>query len=755
MAKKIDELVIEIRGDLKDLKKGLAESAKVTTKSVDKIKKSLLGAQGAFTVFAGTLAAKGVTSALAVLNNLFSQTTADALEFSKSIAEINSILPKNEKITLAAKNEFIKFSNSFAGKPQAQAKAFYAIVSAGVKGTAKQLSVLKTANKAAVAGLVDIDISARVLVSSVNAYAESGLTAEQASDALFVTVREGQTTFTELANSMGTVAPIAAAAGISFSDLTGALAFVTKSGVSTSEAATGLRATITSLIKPTEDAKKAAAELGIELSTKGVKAAGGLANFFDKLKTATGGSEVALGKLFPNVRALSTVISITRGDFEDFKNILSETEKATGATDIAFQVMSKSAAFQFERLTQELQNIPQAFLVNFEDPIADAIKSIRDFAGGKGILLVADAVTFTIDALVAFNEAINSVSGGLDFVIDSFLATKQALLEFKLIQTEATKAEIAEIKLIRAEIQKSTFFRNKATDEAIADIEKFKKKLEESRAKQIVIEEKFREKQKEADLVAATGKISSEQTLSLAQVSELQTRNDLLRNLDSNAHAEEIAENEKRIKIRLQQETKFTNEKITLLLKERDTQKAVEINKAANLKRGLSALSNTFGQTKNLLKKGSAEYKIAAIAQATISTFLAATESFAAVALIPFVGPALAPIAAAAAIAAGLVNIATITAVQLKHGTDSVPGIGNKDNVPALLQPKERVLSRPTNKDLTSFLSQVLDSNNKLKSSFASQSNSKLEISLKDDLIDFIEMKFVERGLFSTSIQAG
>lgn len=68
----------------------------------------------------------------------------------------------------------------------------------------------------------------------------------------------------------------------------------------------------------------------------------------------------------------------------------------------------------------------------------------------------------------------------------------------------------------------------------------------------------------------------------------------------------------------------------------------------------LASIGNTFG------KKGFKIAKAAAIAQATIKTYEAATGAYAALAGIPYVGPALGAAAAAAAIAAGMANIASI-----------------------------------------------------------------------------------------------
>lgn len=497
----------------------IRELAKLN-KAVKKTGKEGAGAFGkmdiALGAFAGSFAAAGLAKGLQLLGSAFSGTLNDALEFSKALAEVNSILPQNEKLTLRAKNEFIKFSDSFAGKPQQQAKAFYNIVSAGVQGTAKQLKTLEVANKAAVAGLVDIDTAAKVLVSSVNSYAQSGLTAAEASDILFVAVREGQTTFGELSSTLGSVAPLAANAGITFDELAGSLAFITKAGVSTDEAVTGLKAIITTLIKPAEEAKKAALdlgftvkELGAEFSVAGIKQAGGFAKFLGLVREATKGNSEELGRLFGNVRAVSSVVNIAAGNFNEFRRILTATAAATGATDAAFEEISKSAAFQFERLVAQLQNLPQAFLVNFDEPIANAIKSIREWVGTNGILLVVAAVDKTISVVNGFKIVLTELENTVDLIIRGFFRAGETVLKFADAVLSANIATgeflnlspktVEKLKNIRAGVRKNiqviqesrkanteaAIQRNKDLDVELEASRKFQKELEKGRNKQI------------------------------------------------------------------------------------------------------------------------------------------------------------------------------------------------------------------------------------------------------------------------------
>lgn len=97
--------------------------------------------------------------------------------------------------------------------------------------------------------------------------------------------------------------------------------------------------------------------------------------------------------------------------------------------------------------------------------------------------------------------------------------------------------------------------------------------------------------------------------------------------------------------------------------------------------------------------------KKAAVAQATIQTFMAATEAYASLAMIPFIGPVLGAAAAAAAVAAGFVQIQNIESQQFSAahgGIDEVPQ--DMNNKTFLLKGGERVIQPEANKDLTSFL---------------------------------------------------
>lgn len=108
------------------------------------------------------------------------------------------------------------------------------------------------------------------------------------------------------------------------------------------------------------------------------------------------------------------------------------------------------------------------------------------------------------------------------------------------------------------------------------------------------------------------------------------------------------------------------------LINEEQYQAALNaINEQYATKRA-DALGSSFGDmaanAKTAFGEASTAYKAFAIAQATIATYTSAIEAYKSTAAIPVVGPFLAPVAAATAVAAGLANIAKIRSAREQGG---------------------------------------------------------------------------------------
>jgi hypothetical protein len=103
-------------------------------------------------------------------------------------------------------------------------------------------------------------------------------------------------------------------------------------------------------------------------------------------------------------------------------------------------------------------------------------------------------------------------------------------------------------------------------------------------------------------------------------------------------------------------------------LKFKKALKKQEVNDALN------ATSDVLGSVIDLVGEGSAVGKAAAVAQATIDTYTSANAAYSSVVGIPIVGPALAPIAAGVAVAAGIMNVKKILSTKTPGNRSSGGG---------------------------------------------------------------------------------
>ena len=360
----------------------------------------------------------GLRRAVLGIGAVLSLTTAtnSAIKFQSAIAEVSTLVNTAtfdmQRLTEAALDN----ATAFGQAPVQQAQAFYQIISAGASTAAEAQETLTAANRLAVGGVTDVATAADGLTSVLNAYGNEVKSAADVSDILFVGVRAGKTTIDELSNSIGRVAPLAASAGVSFEELTSAIAALTKGGISTNEAVTGTRGVLAAIVKPTEEAKEAAERLGIQFNSTALEAQG-LKGFLDTVVDATGGSTTQLAKLFGGVEALVPVLALAGQAGIDFTETLEQMGDRAGVTEEAFNKIANSPGFQIQRIlnginaeaTETASIFTQALVPAFRF-VADNMEILADIvrvvAIAIGIELALVAIPAAISALAALTAAL-------------------------------------------------------------------------------------------------------------------------------------------------------------------------------------------------------------------------------------------------------------------------------------------------------------------------------------------------------------
>lgn len=301
-------------------------------------------------VAGGIVLAKGFDLVAGAVTNAVTSAAA----FETAMRNVNSIAKLNESGLAQISQQVIDLTKQVPQSAETLAKALYDIQSSGFDAAHGGLDILKASAMGASAGLSTTDVAARALTAVINAYGKSAGDASSIMDVMFKTVDRGVITFEELATNIGDVVGTANVAGVSFEQLGAAMATMTKGGISAAESATALNQLMLSFISPSDEAAKAAARLGIDMSASAL-AAKGLGGVMEEIRLKTGGSAEAMAELFPNVRALKGALALTRGEGKMFAEDMAAMGQATGATAKALAEQSKATAFQWQLLQNNLQ----------------------------------------------------------------------------------------------------------------------------------------------------------------------------------------------------------------------------------------------------------------------------------------------------------------------------------------------------------------------------------------------------------------
>ena len=239
---------------------------------------------------------------------------------------------------------------------QALSEALFTVASAGLRG-AEATEVLERSAKASAIGLGDTQQIAQALTGVLQAYSKEGLTAAEATDTLTAIVREGNLEAESLAPTLGRIVGIGSQLGISFQELGANIATFTRLGVPAEEAVVGLRGVMTSFLKPTQDAEKALATIGLTSEDLRNKVGEeGLQSTLAFLTESFKGNDEALVSVFGNVRALSTVLGTAGAQGEAYADVLNNISNSTGIVDDGFKNVSQTSGFKFQQTLNSLRN---------------------------------------------------------------------------------------------------------------------------------------------------------------------------------------------------------------------------------------------------------------------------------------------------------------------------------------------------------------------------------------------------------------
>lgn len=335
----------------------------------------------------------GIGAATTAIGGFAVKGLQEFTKFEAGMQEVFSLLPG---ISQDAMNELTNqvedISTRFGTLPEKVIPAFYEALSAGIPQD-NVFSFVETANKAAIAGVTDLDTAVSGISSVMNAYGHDVLDATKASDIMFMAVKLGKTTFEELSQSLYNVTPTAAALGISFEEVSAQLAAITAAGVPTSVATTQMRDLFNQLSKSGTKTADLFQELAGKSFRDFIKEGHTVQDALKLMEKHAADSGLSISDLFTSVEAANAALNLTGRNSERYTDFLGQMGDAAGATEIAFGTMSKSLQFQINRLNAKFNVLlitvgkklapafarPVEVIGNFISFITDLIDGVTDF----------------------------------------------------------------------------------------------------------------------------------------------------------------------------------------------------------------------------------------------------------------------------------------------------------------------------------------------------------------------------------------
>lgn len=433
---KLLEAIVAIKGDVDPSLKKSINSAESDLKSFGK-KASGLGKNVAKAVEVGLVAAG--TAVTVFTAGALDNATVMQKEMSNVATLLDGSTDQVAKRTSELQKEVLGVSNNLNLDTSDLTDGLYQVISA-VGDSEDSISNLTIAAKAAKAGNATTTDSINLLTAVTKGYGDTSQEAfEKASDLAFQTVKLGQTSFPELASSIGKVTPLASALSMTQEELFGATATLTGVTGGTAEVMTQMKAVLAGLMSPSEGMGKALEELGYSSGSAAIESLG-LQGTLEALSTTVDGDNQQLAKLFSSVEAQTAVLALAGSQAQNFSDKTKAMYEATGATSRAFDAQTNN----LDNVKSSLKNLGKNFMTEIglvalphvEELAREAIPLVTEGLEDISPVVGSMATDFATNLLPIITSSLPGLVNGITAVLPAIGSIATTALP--LITTIAT-----------------------------------------------------------------------------------------------------------------------------------------------------------------------------------------------------------------------------------------------------------------------------------------------------------------------------
>jgi TP901 family phage tail tape measure protein len=340
-------------------------------------------------------------------------------DFNAGMANVASLIPGNRDRVNELKGAVQDLAISVGKDTGDIAGGLYQVESA-FGDNADTVKILEINAKAATAGVAQTTEAIALTSAVTKGYGDTSAKAvQQAADLATLTVRLGQTTFPELAGSIGSVVPLTSALKVGQEELFAVMATATGVTGGASEVSTQLRGVMQSLMAPTAEVTKLMKEQGVADGQALVQKLG-LKGTIDLLVGSAQKSGKPLQDYISSIEGQTLALSLAGAQGDTYKSKLGEMTKASGATDAAFKEQTEGvnkAGFQWQQLriraTVAMQNMGDKIgtvLIPAMEWMMDNFEIVGPIAGVMAALVAAAFTVITVQAIIAGQSTLAQIT---------------------------------------------------------------------------------------------------------------------------------------------------------------------------------------------------------------------------------------------------------------------------------------------------------------------------------------------------------
>lgn len=348
-------LDLDISGFLEGLKTAQSEAGKMGD-NVTKQLSDKFASAGKTLTSAGKTLTTAVTAPVVGMGTAVVKASAD---FESAMSKVSAIsgATGTELEELNKKAQEMGIKTKFSAKESADAFTYMAM--AGWK-TEDMLAGIDGIMSLAAADGLDLATTSDIVTDALTAFGMSADESAHFADVLAKASSSANTNVSMLGESFKYVAPVAGSLGYSAEDVAVALGLMANAGIKGSQGGTALRASLTRLIKPTDDAAALIEKYGLEITnTDGSMKS--LSDVMDTLRKNLGGlteaEQAQVAAAIFGQEAMSGMLAIINASESDYNNLTSAINNADGAAQQMAEIQLDNLSGQLTLLKSALEGI--------------------------------------------------------------------------------------------------------------------------------------------------------------------------------------------------------------------------------------------------------------------------------------------------------------------------------------------------------------------------------------------------------------